>query len=186
MKTMTDKLALVISAWVVLAGGYVSYVNPERRWQCVLGVAVLGTAWAIRHIFHDNTEARKAARHNITRSIAYAGLLLSVGLFEALGWVTASGEFRVRACQVLAGAFIMVIGNAIPKKAVVSPRCAALLRANGKAFVLGGLGYALAWLFLPLAYAGKVAISILLLTFAYRIVSCSSRSDRSTPPTGPA
>ena len=138
MKKMTDKLALAISAWVVLAGGYVSYVNPERRWQCVLGMAVLGAAWLIRHLFHGNTEARVEARRKITQSIAYAGLLLSVGLFEALGWLTASGEFRVRACQFLAGAFVMVIGNAIPKKAVASRRRAALLRANGKAVVLGG------------------------------------------------
>lgn len=186
MKTMTDKLALAISAWVVLAGGYVAYVNPERRWQCVLGMAVLGTAWLIRHVFHGNTEARMAARHKITQSIAYAGLLLSVALFEALGWVAASGEFRVRACQFLAGAFVMVIGNAIPKKAIASQRRAALLRANGKALVLGGLGYALAWLFLPLAYADKVAISILLLTFAYCIVPCLIRGDRPVPPTGPA
>lgn len=186
MKTMTDKLALVISAWVVLAGGYVYCVNPGRRWQCALGMAVIGTAWAIRHAFRGHTEARRDARHSITQSIAYAGLLLSVGLFEALGWVTASGEFRVRACQFLAGAFVMVIGNAIPKKAIVSQRRAALLRANGKAMVLGGLGYALAWLFLPLAYANKVAISILLLTFAYRIVPCLVRNNRSIPPTGPA
>lgn len=189
MKTMTDKLALAVSAWVVLAGGYVCYANPERRWQCVLGMAVLGTAWLIRYVFHGNTEARIAARHQITQSIMYAGLLLSVGLFEALGWVAASGEFRVRACQCLAGAFVMVIGNAIPKKAVASQRRAALLRANGKAFVLGGLAYALTWMFLPLAYADQVGRSILLLTFgyiAYRIVSCFTRRDRLIPPAGPA
>lgn len=189
MKTMTDKLALLTSAWVVLAGGYVCYVNPGRRWQCLLGMAVLGVAWLIRRGFHANTEARMEARHKITQSIVYAGLLLSVGLFEALGWVMASGEFRVRACQFLAGASVMVIGNAIPKRAIASRRRAALLRANGRAFVLGGLAYALAWLFLPLAYANEVASSILLLTFAYiayRIVPCFIRSDRSIPPTGPA
>lgn len=185
MKTMTDKVALAVSAWVVLAGGYVCYVHPERRWQSVLAIAVLGIMWLIRHVFDGNTEAR----HKITQSIAYAGLLLSVGLFDALGWVGASGEFRVRACQFLAGAFAMVIGNAIPKRAIASPRRAALLRANGKAFVLAGLGYALAWLFLPLAYANMVAISILLLTLltcTYRIVSCFIRRDRSIPPTGTA
>ncbi|TQK01179.1 hypothetical protein FBX97_5699 [Herbaspirillum sp. SJZ107] len=83
----------------------------------------------------------------------------------------------------------MVIGNAIPKKAIASRRRAALLRANGKAFVLGGLGYALAWLFLPLAYGNEVALSIMLLTFAYivyRIVSCFAHSDQPIPPTGPA
>lgn len=189
MKTMTDKLALLISAWVGLAGGYVCYVNPERRWQSALGMAVLGAAWLIRHAFRGNTEALKDARLNITQSIAYAGLLLSVGLFDALGWFAASGEFRVRACQALAGAFVMVIGNAIPKRAIASQRRAALLRANGKAFVLGGLAYALAWLFLPMAYADQVAISIMLLTLltcVYRIVSCFVRSDRPIPPAGTA
>lgn len=184
MKTMTDKFALAISAWVVLAGGYVCYVNPERRWQCVLGMAVLGAAWLIRHVFRGDGEQRRNARHKITQSIAYSGLLLSAGLFEALGWATASGEFRVRACQFLAGAFIMVIGNAMPKKAIASQRRAALLRANGKAFVLGGLAYVLAWLFLPLDYANEVAIAILLLTFAYSIVSCFICRGRSIPPTG--
>lgn len=189
MKTMTDKTALVISAWVVLAGGYVCYVNPGRRWQCLLGMAVLGVAWLIRHVVQGNTEARMQARHSITQSIAYAGLLLSVGLFEALGWGTASGESRVRVSQFLAGAFVMVIGNAIPKRAIASQRRAAMLRANGKAFVLGGLGYALAWLLLPLAYANEVALSIMLCAFAYvayRILSCLTRRDRLTPPTGPA
>jgi hypothetical protein len=90
---------------------------------------------------------------------------------------------------VLAGAFVVVIGNAIPKKAVASPRRAALLRANGKAMVLGGLGYALAWLFLPLAHAGQAAMAVMLLAFAYiayRIASCFARGDRSMPPTGTA
>ncbi|MYN28684.1 hypothetical protein [Duganella levis] len=186
MKTMTDKLALLISAWVVFAGSYVFYMHPERRWQCALGVAVTGIAWLIRSVFRGKTKAGEESRHKITQSIAYAGLLLSVGLCEALGWIAASGEFRVRACQCLAGAFVMVIGNAIPKKAITSPRRAALLRANGKAMVLAGLGYALAWLCLPLAYAEDVALSILLLTFASRVVLCLIRSDRSIPPTGPA
>jgi hypothetical protein len=189
MKTMTDKLALAISAWVVLAGGYVCYAHPERRWQCSLGMIVLGVAWLIRHVVRGDTEARTEAHHKITQSIAYAGLLLGVGLIEALGWFAASGEFRVRACQFLAGAFVMVIGNAIPKRAIASHRRAVALRANGRALVLGGLCYALAWLFLPLAYANDVAISIMLLTCAYVIVpilSCLIRRDRSLPPAGSA
>ena len=82
-----------------------------------------------------------------------------------------------------------MIGNLIPKKAVASRRRAALLRANGKALVLGGLAYVLAWLVLPLAYADKVALPIMLLalfTCVYRIVPCLIRSNRSVPPTGPA
>jgi hypothetical protein len=82
MKTITAKMALVISAWVALAGGYVSYVNAERRWQCVLGMAVLGMGWLGRHAFDGDTEARMRARHNITQSIAYAGLLLNVGCWR--------------------------------------------------------------------------------------------------------
>lgn len=185
MKTMSDKLALMISAWVVLSGGYVCYVNTERQWQSVLGIALLSAAWLIRHLFHGSSEARLEARHKITQSIAYAGLLLSVGLFEALGWATVSGEFRVRASQFLAGAFVMVIGNAIPKRAISSQRRAALLRANGKAFVLGGLGYVLAWLVLPLAYANEVAMATMLLSLAYvcaRIASCFIHSNRPVPP----
>jgi hypothetical protein len=172
MKTMTDKLALVISAWVALAGSYVGYANAERRWQCGLGMAVLGAAWLIRHIFRANSEARTEARHKITQAIVYAGLLLSVGLCEALGWVATFGEFRVRACQFLAGALVIAIGNATPKRAVASQRRAAMLRANGKALVLGGVCYALAWLF---AYV-----------IVLPIIASFIRRDRSIPPTGPA
>lgn len=194
MKTMTDKLALAISAWVVLAGGYVCYANPARRWQAVLGMALLAAMWLVRRAFdggneasteastEDSTEDSTEARRNITRSIAYAGLLLGVGLLDALGWHTASGEFRVRACQVLAGAFVLVIGNAMPKKAIASQRRAMRLRARGKAVMLGALAYILAWLFLPLAYADKVAPSILLLTFVVCIFPYARHSDRSVPP----
>jgi hypothetical protein len=114
---------------------------------------------------------------------------LSVALTEALGWVDVQGEFRVRACQFLAGVMVVVIGNVIPKKAVASQRLAVLLRANGRAFVLGGLGYALAWLFLPLAYANPVALTSMLVAFVYvitRIVAWIVRRNQSTPPGGPA
>src|SRR5581483_5289961 len=132
MKTTLDKIALLISLWVVAAGAYVITVNPERRMQCLLGIAVLGLAWAIRHVFArkaQSTPALKEAERNITQSIMFAGLLLSAGLAEALGWVSATGEFRLRASQFLAGAMVVIIANVIPKKAVSSPRLAALLRA---------------------------------------------------------
>lgn len=189
MKTMTDKVALAISFWVVLAGSYVCLMHPERRWQCLLGMGVLGLAWTIRQVLRESSPVGKDARRSITQSIVFAGLLLSVGLAEAMAWVDVQGEFRVRACQFLAGVMVIVIGNMIPKKAIASRRLAALLRGNGKAFVLGGLGYALAWLFLPLAYANPVALTSMLLAFAYvitRIVVCLVRRNQSAPPHGPA
>lgn len=192
MKTMTDKIALATTIWVALAGAYVALMHPDRRWQCLLGMAVLGLAWTLRQAFHRKAQANPAsveAQRSITQSIIFAGLLLSVGLAEALGWIDASGEFRVRACQFLAGAMVMLFANVIPKKAVSSPRLAALLRANGRVLFLGGLGYALAWLVLPLEYAQYVALSAMALAFAYvvaRMLACAIRKNGSTPPSGSA
>ena len=192
MKTLTERIALAVSLCVVAAGSYVCFAHPERRWQCVLGVSLLGLAWLLRRFFGRNAEASPAAleaRRSITQSIVFAGLLLGVGMVEAMGWVAASGDFRLRASQFLAGAMVAIIANAIPKKAVASPRLAAMLRANGRALFLGGLGYALAWLLLPLDYANAVALSVMLLAFAYvvvRIVFCAVGRKQSIPPAGSA
>lgn len=192
MKTTLDKIALLLTLWVVTVGGYAVYVNPEPRVQCLLGIGVLGVAWALRQIcsrYADTNAAMMEARRSITQSIVFVGLMLSEGWFVALGWVADSGEFRMRASQFLAGAMVIVFANVIPKKAVTSRRLATLLRANGRALFLGGLGYALAWLLLPLAYANEVALSALLLAFAYvfaRIVFCVVDKNRSVPPAGSA
>ena len=67
------------------------------------------------------------------------------------------------------GVIIVVFANSIPKQ-VSTARGLAMRRIAGWALVVGGLGYALSWLFLPLAYANIAAPLILFLGLMYALV----------------
>jgi dipeptide/tripeptide permease len=98
-----------------------------------------------------------------------AGLILaaalSLGLAEQLGVL--DGGMSERAMGVFIGAVLVVCGNSIPKtlKPLAQEKCEpaseqALRRFAGWTFVLAGLGYAIAWLVVPLEWANLVATLI--------------------------
>ena len=169
-------LAATISASVVLASAYLWTLNLQRPWPYALAIAVVAIAWILRQLTGRpgaTTANPSTARQQITHAIALSGLVLglalSVQLLASFGapseWVT---ELGVRSQGFVLGAIVIAFANVIPKR-LSTARGLALHRTAGRALVLGGIGYVLAWLLLPLAYANLGALAALGLSLVYAI-----------------
>jgi NaMN:DMB phosphoribosyltransferase len=101
-----------------------------------------------------------------------------------MGWTP--DETWKRILGVLNALVVVVFANVIPKHAT-SPQGLSMLRAVGWALVLGGLGSALAWIFLPIIYAGNAAMAAMLAAMAFAVarVAWSAVRSRSAPPDAP-
>jgi len=86
-----------------------------------------------------------------------------------VGWA-AGTDIALRLNGIVAGAILVVLSNAIPKR-MSSASALAMLRTVGRAFVIGGFGYACAWLVLPLRFADTVAPAIVLASIAVAAAS---------------
>jgi uncharacterized YccA/Bax inhibitor family protein len=110
---------------------------------------------------------------NVAMALSLAGVLLAVAvamrLFEHHGWF-AGRDAALRMDGVIVGAVLVMLSNAIPKRAG-SASALAMRRVAGWAFVLGGFGYAFAWLVLPLRFASPVAIVVVLASLAVAALS---------------
>ena len=105
----------------------------------------------------------------LVKAVLGAGALITTAL--VLNNLTANGhidgEFSKRAMQALIGLLLVVTGNVLPKKLepLSEARCdpskeQTMKRFAGKTFVVAGLGYTFAWLFVPIQYASTVSIVI--------------------------
>src|SRR5690606_12041371 len=112
---------------------------------------------------------RTPARTPILRALAGAALILGATAAVAL-WAPAhlEAELAQRVQGVVMGLIVVVFANAAPK--TLTPlarlRCdpvaeQAIRRFAGWSLVLGGLGYALAWLAAPLSIANPLGITLL-------------------------
>jgi hypothetical protein len=155
MKTRFDTVltaaAVLMTACVAALSGYLIFANVGQRWVYAVAVATMVVAWLARRF--------GSSRRSVTASIVMAGALLSVALgtkaLEHMGWAVGS-DIAARVNGVMAGAILVVLSNAIPKR-MSSASALAMLRTIGRAFVIGGFGYACAWLVLPLRFGGTVA-----------------------------
>lgn len=106
----------------------------------------------------------------IRNALILAGLILAVSAAVALAiradWIGAGATERAQG--VMMGLIVMVFSNLAPKtlKPLSASACnpsrkQSLQRFSGWVLVLGGLGYSLAWLVLPLERAGGVAMVVL-------------------------
>lgn len=179
MKTMSDKrlfiLAAAFTVLVALTAGYLCYLNPDHPGRYLLAMGVMGVAWTFRYVVRpraaDGVDAATAATlmpawRKVTQSIAFAGLLLSAALITRLGMDQGYIELGSRINGILAGVIVVFFANTIPKQ-VTSARFLPMLRIAGWALVLGGLGFSLSWIVLPLAYANDVALLTLLIAITY-------------------
>jgi len=167
MKTTFDNVltsaAVLVTACVTAISGYLFFAGVGQRWVYGVAVATMVVAWFARRF--------GASRRNVTTSLLLAGTLLTVTLcmkvLEHMGWAAGS-DIAARTNGIMAGAILVVLSNAIPKR-MSSANALATLRTIGRAFVIGGLGYAVAWLVLPLHVADTVAPIIVLTSL---IVAC--------------
>lgn len=158
--------AVVATACVVAISGYLFFADVGQRWAYGVAVATMGVAWFARRFC--------SSRRNVTTSIVMAGAVLSVALgtkaLEHIGWIAAGSDIAARTNGVMMGAILVVLSNAIPKR-MTSANALAMLRTIGMALVIGGFGYACAWLVLPLRFAGTVAQVIVLASLAVAAAS---------------
>ena len=177
MKTISDQplraFAILISAWVVFASSYLCYLHLVRPWPYILALSVIGIAWIARQLLPKGAAGGSAGqvnRRKITQAIALAGALLGIALPVPLGWIDGSAsQFAERSNGVMMGIIVIVFSNCIPKQ-VSTARGLAMRRIAGWALVVGGLGYALSWLLVPLAYANIAASLILFLGLMYALI----------------
>lgn len=195
MKTFSEKLlfpfALVLSAWVVFASAYLCYMSSDQRWPYVLTLAVVCIAWIVYYFDsrdRKNDSASSESRQKHLQAIVFSGLLLgsalAVKLVAQLGLSSGfADEFGARSLGFMMGTIVVFLANTIPKK-VSSARGLVVLRIAGWALVLGGAGYALAWLVVPLSYANDAALLALLAATIYGAVRIGwlSVKHRSLPP----
>lgn len=106
----------------------------------------------------------------LRNALILAGLMLTVSLAlaTAVGADWIGSDAMERAQGVMMGLIVVVFSNLAPKtleplsaSSCDPSRKQSLQRFSGWTLVLGGLGYALAWLVLPLEHAGVVAMVIL-------------------------
>jgi hypothetical protein len=191
MKSISDRtlrlVAIGVSVGVVVAGAYLSFAAEGHRWPYLLAIGVVCLAWILRALAGDNKtdSATPSTRRQITKAIIWAGAFLAVSfatkLGSHMGWPSdLLSEIGERALGIIMGVFVVSIANNIPKQ-IISARGLTVLRIGGWALVLGGLGYAAAWLMLPLRFADTAALLVMLagvLTCVAALVWCSARGPR--------
>ena len=146
------------------------YLKPEAGGVWLAGTLSLPALWGIVTMIGKRrplSAYSPSERSMFTTSVIAAGLMLvvaqSVHLIEFIGLSASDAIDRV--WGIVVGIVLIAIGNTTPK--VVPPlgakECGTpaksqnLRRFAGWALVLGGMGYVLAWAFLPIKAAGVAA-----------------------------
>ena len=123
------------------------------------------------------------------RSIVAAACILAAS--AVLTWLAPtyiSTEWSHRLLGVLLGAVVVCYANVIPKvlAARTRSRCSAAAdqaarRFAGWSLVLGGLGYALAWLLAPIGLANLLSGAILATALLLAVVRCLRAGAHGSP-----
>lgn len=148
------------------------YLEREMAFVWIGVALMLPVAWGVLAM------VRKEPSDEIRRSLFFAGLLLAFPLLFTIGgsfdlYDTKDKTFASQAMGLLMGAVLIFMGNYLPKRLprldqaqFDAARVQALHRFAGWAFVLAGLGYIGAWMFLPTVPANIVATGLTLIATA--------------------
>jgi hypothetical protein len=192
MKSTSDRtltlVAIGVSVCIVVAEAYLSFAAEGHRWPYIMAIGVVCLGWIVRARAGDNEtdSATPSRRRQITRAIVWVGAFFAVALATKLGslmgWTSdLQSEIGERALGIIMGVYVVALANNIPKQ-IISARGLTMLRKGGWALVLGGLGYAGAWLVLPLRFADTAALLVMLagvLTCVAALVGwCTARGPR--------
>jgi len=145
------------------------FLKPDGIWAWLIGSFSLPVLWGVVALIEQKRPMRtfsSSERRMFSTSVISAGLMLlvaqSIHLIELLGFGTSTTIDRVWGVTV--GIILMVIGNATPKvmpplnvQACTLQSTHKMQRFAGWALLLGGAGYVLSWLFLPINLTNEVA-----------------------------
>jgi len=164
--------ALVVLGTVLAAANW--YLQPQRSTAWAASLLLLGglaVALLVARRLTSNP-ARRGAADSIRSGVVFAGSIMAISLGAKLATTLGGGQgadLSTRASMVVIGAFFMFTGNALPK--TLTPlaalkcdpaRVQAFQRLSGWIWVITGLGYAVAWLALPLDLAKPVSLALLM------------------------
>ena len=160
--------------------------RPDAAWAwaaaIVMFLVMIAVRWrsqlAVRRSSGDAASVRSLAA--VTGGVVFGGLMmiipLAVTLAHAYGVVDDPDSGR-RLTMIILGAYLVVTGNALPKQFATASsmqcdgaRVQAFQRFAGWTWVLCGLGFATAWLALPIDAAEPVSIAIVATAMIVTIV----------------
>jgi hypothetical protein len=166
-------LALIALNTLLVAENW--YLRPQgaRSWFVVL-LLLIGMTLALLLVSREPKEEATRRDAGVRSGIVTAGLILVISLGAKLAVALGAvhyGDIALRATMAIAGAFLAVTGNAIPKTLMPfaalhcdPAKVQAVQRLAGWIWALAGLAVAIAWLTLPINLAE--AMSFLLLPSA--------------------
>jgi hypothetical protein len=150
------------------------YLRPQSagNWLVVL-LVLMGMTLALVFVSREPKEeaARRDTGGSVRRGIVTAGLILVISLGAKLAVALGAvhyDDIALRATMAIAGAFLAVTGNAIPK--TLTPLAAlhcdpvkvqAVQRLAGWIWALAGLAVVIAWLTLPINRAQAMCFLLL-------------------------
>lgn len=113
----------------------------------------------------------KSIKSGLILGAVQIGAALASVAAASLGWI--SFDMSLRLTMAVIGLVLVYQANLVPKSAAGrSANYQAVKRVTGWALVLGGLGYAAAWMFAPIEAAALVSmaavIAAIIYIFAYR------------------
>ena len=167
-------VAALAVIWAMLA--------PEKLSSAILGGLVLPVLWGGAELLIKGDKSE--VRHAVIVAAALVALSIGVKIAQATGWL---GLDEGRLVGIGGGLVMVYFGNRLPKilehfdARIDGARRQAFQRQAGWAFVLAGLGSALAWAMLPLDSArlwGMVFIAGGVAVVLARLVQCGLRRKR--------
>ena len=161
-------------------------LRPDAAWAWSAAIVMFVVMAAVRR--HSQLAVRRSSGDAasvrslaaVTGGVVFGGLMmiipLAVTLAHASGVVDDPDSGR-RLTMIILGAYLVVTGNALPKQFATASsmqcdgaRVQAFHRLAGWTWVLCGLGFATAWLALPIDAAEPVSIAIVATAMIVTIV----------------
>ena len=161
--------------------------RPDAAWAwaaaivmfAVMVIARRGAQLALRRSSGEGPSDRYVA--SVTSAVVFGALMmiipLALTLAHAYGLVDDPDSGMQRTTMIMVGAYLAVTGNAMPRMLPPTSsmpcggaRVQAFQRHAGWTWVLCGLGYAMAWLALPIDAAGPISMALVATAMIVTIV----------------
>ena len=161
--------------------------KPAAAWAWAAVIVISVVMLAVQRFWQrassrssgDATLARSAA--SVASAVVFGALMmiipLALTLAHAYGLVDDPDSGMRRTTMIMLGAYLAVTGNAMPRMLPPTSsmpcggaRVQAFQRHAGWTWVLCGLGYAMAWLALPIDAAGPVSMALVATAMIVTIV----------------